>query len=501
MSQLHDAELAALSQASLGYHQPFVLRLPEGELHLQQVLRALPNRRVVLHGRWQGKPVVVKAFLGAQAERYAQRDLRGIALFAQGQIASPALVAQYHQAQLVLLILQAIGNSQNAQQFFQQADQTQRRDLLIALSATLAKQHQAGLLQQDMHPNNFLIQQSKQGQALKVYSLDGDAVAHYKRISVAQSLRNLATLLAKFEVLCVQQTLPDCLQAYCQIRAWPPISASQQARLLALMRKLRLQMLHDYADKKVFRQCSDVRLARQQGWSMWIASDMAITGAELQQALQQAFAQPNYLKQGNTCTVVRGWIGQQDSVIKRYNIKNFLHRLSRAWRPTRASLSWANAHRLRLLNIATPKPLALLEKRRFGWRSLAYYLSETIEGVSLKQFAEQIPKRQQPQAAVSLAELFYRLQLIGIAHGDCKADNFKWHAKQWWILDLDSMRQHSCPPRALKAHIRDLKRLFANWQADDSLYNVMFSAFAARYADSPAWRLADLSRPSSAINK
>lgn len=496
---LTDFNLANLTQASLSHHQPFVLRLPQGELHLQQVLRALPKRRVVLQGSWQGKPVVVKAFLGAQAERYAQRDLRGIALFQQGQIASPELLQQYHQPQLVLLILQAIRNSQNAQQFFQQADQTQRRDLLIALSATLAKQHQAGLLQQDMHPNNFLIQQ--QGKTLKVFSLDGDGVVAKKRISVSQSLLNLATLLAKFDVLCVQQHLPDCLLAYCQSRAWPPISASQQVRLVALMRRLRLQMLQDYADKKVLRQCSDVRLARQSSLSMWIASDVAMSGAELQQALQQVFAQPNYLKQGNTCTVVRGWIAQQDSVIKRYNIKHFLHGLSRAWRPSRAALSWCNAHRLRLLNIATPKPLALIEKRILGWRREAYYLSEYIDGTSLKQFSQQIPKRQQQAAAASLAALFYRLQLIGIAHGDCKADNFTWHAQQWWILDLDSMRQHGCPHRALKAHIRDLKRLFANWQADDSLYNVMFSAFAARYADTPAWRLAGLTPHLSAAKK
>jgi hypothetical protein len=50
-------------------------------------------------------------------------------------------------------------------------------------------------------------------------------------------------------------------------------------------------------------------------------------------------------------------------VIKRYNIKGFAHWLKRFWRPSRAWHSWREGNRLAFLGIATPKPLAVLEKR------------------------------------------------------------------------------------------------------------------------------------------
>lgn len=65
-------------------------------------------------------------------------------------------------------------------------------------------------------------------------------------------------------------------------------------------------------------------------------------------------------------TVVRVSVSDLDCIVKRYNLKNLRHALSRCWRPSRAWHSWRAGHLLRHLGIATPEPLAVLEER-FGF--------------------------------------------------------------------------------------------------------------------------------------
>ena len=78
-----------------------------------------------------------------------------------------------------------------------------------------------------------------------------------------------------------------------------------------------------------------------------------------------------------------------------------------------------------MLGIPTGQPLALIEKRIFGWQLQSYFISRFVPGLSLKDLPQHMNKTQLNQAAEALAELFYRMHLIGISHGDCKSDNFK----------------------------------------------------------------------------
>nr|BFE91984.1 hypothetical protein GCM10020185_25200 [Pseudomonas brassicacearum subsp. brassicacearum] len=81
--------------------------------------------------------------------------------------------------------------------------------------------------------------------------------------------------------------------------------------------------------------------------------------------LEQADAlldQGHLYKTGGAASVGKVEANGRTLVIKRYNIKNFAHWLKRFWRPSRAWHSWREGHRLAFLGIATPKPLALLEK-------------------------------------------------------------------------------------------------------------------------------------------
>ena len=81
------------------------------------------------------------------------------------------------------------------------------------------------------------------------------------------------------------------------------------------------------------------------------------------------------------------WNGK-DIVVKRYNHKGFIHSLRHTIKNSRARRGWLHGHRLGMLGIATPKPLAYIEqlKEKLIWKS--YLVTEYVEGQKLYDFLQ-----------------------------------------------------------------------------------------------------------------
>ncbi len=172
------------------------------------------------------------------------------------------------------------------------------------------------------------------------------------------------------------------------------------------------------------------------------------------------------LKTGNTTTVVRVQSDDCDWVIKRYNIKNPWHALSRSFRPTRAWTSWGNAHLLKIYGIATPRAIAMIEKRIGPLRSTGYYVCDFVAGMHAEDFFQDytvsdLIKEQVAENFVHLFELFHKLN---ICHGDCKATNFLLKGREPWVLDLDAMEECVSSVRFKKLSRVDRQRFLSNWQ-------------------------------------
>ena len=162
-------------------------------------------------------------------------------------------------------------------------------------------------------------------------------------------------------------------------------------------------------------------------------------------------------------------------VIKRYNIKGFAHWLKRFWRPSRAWHSWREGNRLAFLGIATPKPLAVLEKRFLWLRSRAYLVTEHLPGPDIiERFAPYVESGEAPEAELAaLDELFAELIRERISHGDFKGHNLFWHHDRWALIDLDSMCQHGSASSFAPAYARDRARFMRNWPESSALYKVI----------------------------
>lgn len=478
---------ALLVQHSL--HAEAILLDDGTTLQLQADVRLVPTRRLVCQAMWQNQTVYAKLFFGHGAEEYARRDQQGVEAIQRARIQTPSILAcsRVCNKQIYVLIFEAIESSQHAEAFYTQALPKARLELVQQLVTIVAKQHQAGLIQTDMYLKNFLVTSSIAAsstlQATNIYSIDGDGIRQMTRLSQSRALHNLSVLLSKIDVIELQQHLKAWLDVYATQRGW--LSAPSINRVKKLIHDARWKATIRYADHKVFRQCTDVEVKQDAMQFMAMARSFA-KNAEVMTAstVDALIDRSTILKDGNTCTVSLATLADQSVVIKRYNIKSIWHWLSRMWRPSRAAVSWANAHRLQLLDVPTPKPAALFETRIFGLRGKAYFISEYLDAPDLAEsFALMTDSSQRAALVKAVVQLCYRLWLLQISHGDFKATNIKVLAVQPVLIDLDSMQQHRCSYFANRAHVKDLQRLMQNWKDNTSLYNAFVQSFKVIYHD------------------
>jgi len=169
----------------------------------QQLLRLIPGKRMVCAATWGGKAVVVKLFLDPfKGERHWQRELAGVKALKTAKIATPGLLfaERIFSGLLPIIIFARLQPAATLLDlWFSQKGSayklTQiRRELLKAVIVTIAGHHRAGLLQSDIHWNNFLFSDEE------VFTIDGDAVDNVTpglELGREKSRANIALFLAE----------------------------------------------------------------------------------------------------------------------------------------------------------------------------------------------------------------------------------------------------------------------------------------------------------------
>lgn len=446
------------------------------------MVRVLPQQREVVRGTWQGQWVYAKKFTGNRAKKHFERDVAGVQQLVNANIVTPALLfhGQAAEANAYVAIYAAVSPAQNAEEVYARLPKDQRLLLMRQLVQAVASHHKAGLIQTDLYFKNFLVKTDAKVSASIVYTLDGDGI---RPLSIffkkRQQQQNLATFFSKMDVLDEADWLQDLYQDYCVAMGQPALLESM-ANVWLATQKIRQQVASSYADKKVFRTCTDVKVTRHFRYFTAIANGFLVGETTLHHLDVLLANVSDNIKNGNTCTITKANIANQQVVVKRYNIKGVLHGLTRAFRKSRAAISWANAYRLGILNIATPKPLALVEERFGHLRGRAYFVSAYLEAPDVAQFfAQAHPVETKQAAAYEVASLFYRLNLLKISHGDCKASNIKIKDGKPVLLDLDAMQAN--PWFFDQKHVKDLRRFMRNWQNDADTTLLFKQAFVAAY--------------------
>jgi len=443
------------------------------ELQLLTLLRVLPGQRYVGAGVWRGRPVLAKLLVGQKAPRHFQRELEGVRLLAAQGMTTPLLLADgLEQNEGGWLLFEFLEQSQSLGDAWAEVEhQTPLNDaqqtvLGEALSA-IAQLHAKGLWQEDLHLDNLLRSHGK------LYLIDGAGIRVEeagKPLSRQKVLENLGVFFAQ---------LPKSLEPFTEeLLVHYLLSNGEHGLPMEALQKqidkVRSWRLKDYLEK-AGRDCS--LFSVEDG-----ASGLRAIRREEEAAMLPVLAQADELldqghlyKTGGAASVGRVEVNGRSLVIKRYNIKDVAHWFKRFWRPSRAWHSWREGNRLLFLGIATPKPLALLEKRVLGLRSKAYLVTEYLPGPDIiERFAPYVASGDAPEIElVALDKLFQQLISERISHGDLKGHNVFWHQDRWALIDLDAMCQHSSQSSFATAFARDRARFMRNWPADSALHQLL----------------------------
>ncbi|OEC32925.1 Lipopolysaccharide kinase (Kdo/WaaP) family protein [Pseudomonas cuatrocienegasensis] len=465
--------LAELVRAGRSPALPMTLQLAEGSedgvLQISRWLRVLPGQRYVAQAQWQGQAVLAKLLVGPRAARQFQREQQGaLALSAQG-VDTPALLTAAESAQGAWLLFDYLDGAQSlaeawaAVAYEAPCSDAQQQVLGEALGA-IAQLHRAGLWQDDLHLDNLM------RHAGRLYVVDGGGVrveAPGQALSRERVLANLGTFFAQLPAS-LEPFIEELLVHYLLVNGEHALPLEALLEEIAAVRRWRLR---DYL-RKIARDCSLFAVERGASLLRAVRRDTLDALAPVLADPDGAIAAGQSLKQGGSATVARIEAGGQIWVIKRYNIKNFLHWLKRCWRPSRAWHSWVAGHHLTQIGIATPAPVAVIERRRFWLRERAYLINAYSEGYDLFQLLGH-DGGEPPAAAVgeALCQLFSQLGAARISHGDLKATNLLWDNGRIALIDLDALCVHRRHSSWQRAALADRARFIRNWPSSSPLAN------------------------------
>jgi tRNA A-37 threonylcarbamoyl transferase component Bud32 len=443
--------------------EPNCYQLADGrELYCKETVRLLPGKRQVCVGTLDDQAVFAKLYLDPKRGKvHWQRELAGIQAFEEGGVLTAELLyaGELADSGWPVIVLARIPEPLSLKDVWEQVDGESRVRLLRRLVSVLARHHKAGLLQTDLHLDNFVLSGGN------IYSLDGAGVTAIGReLGPDVSLENLALLIAQLYPEWESQ-VPVLYAAYLAERGWKKGPGRED-----LGRRVRRQRKGRWREflGKLFRECTDFVCRKQPGrLEMVVREVLSPALEELLSDLDATFpGKGKALKNGNTCTVWAATAGELRLVIKRYNVKNAWHGIKLSTRRGRAFISWENAHRLRFYGIATPRPIALLKERRGLLQPVAYFIMEQVEGSGAHEWFSDsaVPWEQKQQMADRIGRLFGQLKDQRISHGDMKASNILLVDDEPMLIDLDAMCQHGGAGKFRKAWAKDMQRFLRNWE-------------------------------------
>lgn len=437
-----------------------------GNLTCTDLLRAIPGRREVYDAFWNERAVIVKVFSHKiSAKRHLKREWRGLRLLQQRGLSSPEplFFGQTEDGRWVMIVEKIVNSLTALEVFKKTTEETKRLDLMVLICKELAREHSKGVLQKDCHLENFLLEGDK------VFAIDpGQMKFSSRQVTRSRGISQLASLAS-----CLPDSDTGSVSRLCEeyfnARGWSFRKSDE-----TLFQK-QLIMHRKRAIRKGLRKClrtSRRHLRIKAGKYIAVFNTDFCRGAELLDFIKQIDSlsdKGQILKNGNTCYVSRFRWNGKDAVVKRYNHKGFIHSLRHTVKKSSAYRGWLHTHRLGMLNIATPKGLAYIEKRRglLVWKS--YLVTEYIRGCKLYDFLrdDNVTQEERSKVTQQIKKLLDKLGKYRISHGDLKHTNILITDNGPILTDLDGMKVHKRDWTYQRHWAKDRARLLKDWPRED----------------------------------
>lgn len=466
VKNLSEVTWKILRAATFNFTPPFTLHLEDGQLFkAEKIARLLPGKRMVVFGEWQGKSVVAKLFFDPkQARHHIEKELAGIKTLQESRIPTPALYYQgmSKDEHVQVLIFEKIEEADELENVWRHRINNEiLLPILKSVIVEIATQHVFGIVQHDLHLNNFLVTEKV------IYTLDGGQIETLGYLlPKKESLNSLALFLSQLG-MGVEKIQEKLFRHYMKSRGWQ-LKKNDMVDIFHHIRRWQVLRWKKYK-KKIFRESS--RFRRLKSWFKSGMLDRQLVSSTLMQLLEKPdslFQLPGtiMLKAGRSSTVAKIHIDGRDFVIKRYNMKSTWHRLRRCLRLTRSAKSWRLAHKMNLFGIATAIPMAYIESRFLGLRGNSYLIMDYIEGEDIASyFTKQYTNPQAVTMMVAnVVRLLQGMRNLGLSHGDLKSTNIIINSKnQPVFIDLDGAVEHASIAGLQKAWVKEIKRFLRNF--------------------------------------
>lgn len=452
---------------------PFSCLLSDGsQLYCQKILRVLPKKRLTLKGQWQDKAVVVKIFIDKKrAKKHAIRDKQGIESVKKYQCYAPDILffGQAKQPHVWIVVYEYIAAAQKLKTYWEQlSDASEKIKIIEKMTKLLATQHANGLMQTDLHLNNFLFKRGK------IYCLDGDGIRCkkiHKALSMRKSLRNLAIFTEHLN----NYTDAHVKHIFSIYATYRHLDNEQKyfQRFLTAIDAVR-HRIHKKQMAKTLRDCSS--FVAQKSARAFYVYDRRYQQATFIPFLQNPAlffeeSEAVCLKAGNSTSVIKVQIADEIFVVKRYNTIGLCALLKYMFGKTRARRSWLNAHYLQLLKINTAAPIAFYEEKRGFFQGKSYFISRYQAGERLdKLFESQAQRLLWPVVLPACKACLEKLHSHKLVHADFKLHNLLFYKNKLFLLDLDSMKKYHKLSKFLSVADRDSLRLMKDLKKHDAVY-------------------------------
>jgi len=435
-------------------------RLPEERtesLTCTAFLRNIPGNRIVYEASWNAQEVIVKVFSHKiSAKRRFEREWRALNRLQEKNLSSPApLFYGKTENGSWALVMKKIADASTVLDVFNKTNGNgEKLNLLVMVCKELAKQHKKGVLQKDLHLGNFLL---KGGE---IFTVDATQMGFSSsEAGKNKSLSQLALLACNLPQIDTE-FVTILYQEYACARNWSfdksDIILFEKECFACRAKTIRIAL------KKSLR--TSTRTLRVRAGRYRAVFDRGFyQGAEpldFIKRIDTLMDAGQILKSANTSCVSRLTWNGKDVVVKRYNHKGFVHSLRHTIKRSRARRSWLHGHRLKMLNIATPAPLAYIEQRRWFFLWQSYLVTEYVQGQNLYIFLRDKNVHMEARSKVGeqLKALLAQLCKYRISHGDLKHTNILVTENGPILTDLDAMRVHRWSWTHKIRWSRDMKR-------------------------------------------
>jgi len=362
------------------------------------------------------------------------------------------------------------------------------RMLTDRLAEAVARAHQFGFEHFDMHVGNLLVTESD-GAAPAITFVDLHAVRINRPVTGRAVVRNLAQLNQWFMRHASRSTRLRFLMHYLTWRKHFAERDPAAPRLDLDLRKVLPRMdaaarrhaarLWAKRDRRTRRHNKYfARLKLSYGWSGHgflqakhplpdsRASTMTFSVDEWEQWLANpgrwlaSLSRGNVVKDSHSGKVLRASLQTEDEplevIVKVHRPRGRLRRTLTAIRRSRDMRCWRAGYALLNRDVPTARPLAILDRRRFGCLRESLLICEAIQNAKdldrlvlddLPQWDAQTARRNKDRLIETLVGLFKRLESRSFVHRDCKASNILVanydqpdQLPQVWIVDLTGLR-------------------------------------------------------------